>query len=127
MMKRELVLIAAGLLLANSAVFAGKSATINLSNANFSPVAWHASWQNGGFTLKNNTSKTEYVQVVIEKGHIAPVMQRNNNVAVLQELVAESNHFSDVYELAPNDTISFDLDFADNKEASGTYQVEMEK
>ena len=126
-MKRNFILLAASLLTISGTVFAAKPA-INTDTNHFSPVAWQATMQNGGFSYHNNTKKMQYVQVTIETGSIGTYKLSNGHINGC-EVHLESNGatHSTVCELQPNDTISADLDFASETYASGTYQVEMEK
>lgn len=127
-MKRNFLFIVLSSLAMTSYAFAAKTQTIGIKDSTFNPVQWRATMANGGFSLQNQTNKIQYVQVNIERGEIY-VMNISGGEAgsCRKSLDAEKGPFSIVCELAPNDRLDGDLDFARGAESSGTYQVEMEK
>ena len=125
-MKKKLF---AGLFLSliSSATLAAKPLPVGLKKFTFNPVSWHATIGNGGFSLENQTNKTQYVQVTIETGEISVSTINNNEVGKCRkDLKAQSASLSVICELGPKDRLIADLDFSRVGEATGTYQVEME-
>jgi len=125
-MKRNLLLASLCCFLMSATTFAAKSQPIGIKNFTFNPVPWHATFANGGFTLENQTDKIQYVQVTIETGEILVLTISGHSVGnCRQDLNAEGGPKSVVCQLAPNDRLEADIDFAKMAEATGTYQVEM--
>lgn len=127
-MKRNFLFSILGLLLISNVTFAAKSNPIGLKKPTFNAVPWHATMSNGGFSLENQTNKIQYVQVTIEAGEIAVLTTSGQDTGKCRkDLNAQSGPTSVVCELAPNDQLYADLDFAKLAEATGTYQVEMDQ
>lgn len=100
---------------------------VGLKKPTFAPVPWHGTVENGGFTLQNQTNKIQYVQISIERGEILVLTTSLQGVgSCRKDLDADHGPFSVVCQLAPNETLSGDIDFSKMKDASGTYQVEMD-
>lgn len=126
-MKRNLFVFLSAFLM-SSFVFAAKTQPIGIKDATFNPVAWHATMANGGFGLQNQTNKIQYVQVNVDRGKITVFTLVDGKIGdCRQDLDAEHGPFSVVCELAPKQVLSADIDFAEMAEASGTYQVEMDR
>src|SRR5579864_179478 len=127
-MKRTLLFTILSILLMSSATFANKALPVGLKKPTFSAVPWHATMSNGGFSLENQTNRIQYVQVTIETGEIAVLTIVGHDLGKCRKnLDAQSGPTSVVCELAPNDKLEGDLDFAKMAEATGTYQVEMDQ
>lgn len=127
-MKRNLLFAVLGLLLMNGASFANKSHPVGLTKPTTNPVAWHATESNGGFSLQNETNKIQYVQVTLETGEIGIfTLSDHKRGKYLKELGGQSGSMAVVCELAPNDMLEADIDFAQVREATGTYQVLMDQ
>jgi hypothetical protein len=127
-MKRILLFVSLSLLLVGSAAFANKTSPIGIKNFTFNPVPWHATLSNGGFSLENQTNNIQYVQVTIETGEISVLTISGHEVGKCsKDLNAVSGPISVVCELAPHDRLDADIDLAKMAEATGTYQVEMDK
>ncbi len=125
-MKGKFSFVVASLLLVSNSVFAAPSVIIAFKQANFAPVEWHATMQNGGFGIQNQTGKFQHVQVAIKSGEIYVYTVRGNTLgSCKQDLNADTGPYSVVCDLAPNDVLAADLDFAKMTDATGTYQVKM--
>ncbi|MEO8400527.1 MAG: hypothetical protein ABI597_01865 [Gammaproteobacteria bacterium] len=117
-----------GLALSGS-VLAGNVITLPKNNLGFAPVAWDIGCELGGFSLVNETTKKQYVQIVINTGSIY-VFKRGDqkSIGCSAGLEAHTNKYSTICELEPTESLAVDLDFASpGCIATGTYQVEFEK
>lgn len=124
-MKRDLIFTFLSLLLMSSVTFANQSILSGLKKSTFDPVPWHATFENGGFALQNQTEKTQYVQIIIKKGEIDVYAFGNGSEKCRAHLDAQYSPISVVCELAPNDILNGNIDLVRRQEATGTYQVEM--
>jgi hypothetical protein len=125
-MTGKLILTIASLFLMSSSAFAASPTKFTINQANFTPVHWHATMQNGGFTIQNQANKTQYVQVAIESGEIYVYTVRGDSFgSCQQQLNADQGPYSVVCQLAPGDIIAADLDFSHPADATGTYQVKI--
>ena len=126
-MKRKLSFIVASLAILSSAAFATNSNSL-INGSTLSPVKWHANINVGQFGLTNKSTSRMYVQVNIVSGEIAVYTLSHNTVGCKTNLDAKGGLNSVVCELGPDDSLYGDFDFAHPQvEATGTYQVQMEK
>lgn len=114
------------MLLINNALFAAPTQTISIKQPSFSRINWHATMQNGGFVIVNQTEKKQYIEVVIKTGEISVLTLHNGSFgSCKQNLNASMGPYSVICELAPNDAMEADIDFEKMAEATGTYQIKM--
>lgn len=95
-------------------------------NLKFDPVAWRITQVTGGFSILNETTKKQFIQVVVNEGAIGTFkITKQNERDCVASLGGISVTKSTVCELAPNERLFIDKDFADQVDATGTYQVQI--
>lgn len=101
--------------------------TVTLKQSmDFSPVKWRLNLAVGEFTLQNDTSKNQFIQVVLKKGSIGIYKpMAGGGVGCLDNLISSGVRKSSICELAPNETLHILKDMAEAHDATGTYQVQM--
>lgn len=97
------------------------------NKASFEPVEWYTTLEEGGFSIVNQTSKTQYVQVVVNSGRVGTTKIVGNKMSCQADLLAKSSHAATICELAPKEKLIVDIDMASGMNASGTYQIEMQR
>lgn len=126
MMKKIAMFFMMMLLIVSSSVFAKQMITLD-QKTTFDAVKWRITPQIGGIGFVNQTSKVQFIQVVLTSGSVGAYKISNSNVSIgcQTDLKANSNQTSMICELAPNDRFAIDLDMATMRDATGTYQVQM--
>lgn len=119
-------LLCTGIFFFNASTFAKQSININESFA-FHPVKWHLNIITGGFSIQNQTTKNQFVQIVLNTGSITVFKLINNELSCENALGGNSVSNSAVCELAPGESLHINLDYQPLAEATGTYQIKMGK
>lgn len=121
-MKKSRMILLTSLLLCSSTAMAMQNMVLSKNNITFAPVHWACSKDQGSVAITNNTDKEFYIQIAVSNGSVglATPDQKCLNV----ELTANSGHNSTICELAPNQTMTIDNDYAYGMNAKGTYQIE---
>ena len=109
-----------------ASAFAKQLISINESFA-FNPVNWHLTLATGGFSIINETTKNQFVQIVLNTGSVGVYKLVNDELSCKSSLGGSSVNNSTVCELAPGERLQIDLDYEPMTDATGTYQIEMAK
>lgn len=97
------------------------------NSRSFESVHWKITLADGGFALKNNTDKSEVVQVVHKKGSFGTFkVEKNMEPSCQADFEDHSHQLSMVCVLSPGEELEIVLDMASLKEAEGTYQISFE-
>ncbi|CEG56141.1 hypothetical protein [Legionella fallonii] len=116
-------LLLTGLFATSFPVFAKHSVVIKHSFS-FNPVEWHLTLEMGGFSIVNQTTKSQFVQVVLNKGSVSVFKLVNGKQSCYAALGGNSVINSTICELAAGEKLNIDLDYLPLNDARGTYQIE---
>ena len=86
---------------------------------------WDLNAITGSFALYNQTTKTQFIQVVLDKGSVAVFTLINGVMNCYSALGGNSVINSTVCEVPPGNSLNVDFDFNSTSDACGTYQIEM--
>jgi len=105
--------------------YAVQTITLN-HDARFDPVKWRVTQVTGGFSIKNGTTKHQYIQIVLNNGSVEVFKKTmNNGIDCVASLGGNAVTRSTICELSPSETLYIDKDFSYPEDAVGTYQIEM--
>lgn len=123
MKKSNLLFI--GTLAISLSAYANQTISVN-KNSSFAPVNWRITQVTGGLSLNNETSKSQFVQIVINEGSVGIFKRtKDGGTGCIASLGGNSVQKSTTCELAADETLFIDKDFSNPVDATGIYQVEM--
>ncbi len=109
---------------------ANAAIAITNTSANFNPVEWHLTQDNGQYTIINATSRVQFVLVTLKYGAVgtfASTYDNENTPDCMATLSDATFQHSILCELKPNYFLNIDKDFSNEHDAKGTYQIEMSR